>query len=83
MAGGVVITRRAFVVGLCWLAAGLSGCATARQPERPTYNDDDDDEPLSEGVRSKPPKGFFKKGSRLPGALSSEGSEIERNLGIQ
>jgi hypothetical protein len=28
------------------------------------------------------PKGFFKN-SRLPGALSSEGAEIEKSLGVQ
>lgn len=81
MAGGAVINRRAVIVSLSWLVAALCGCQAMQQGKH-SKSDDDDDDRAVEGVHSTPPKGFF-RGTRLPGAMSSEGSEIERDLGIQ
>lgn len=72
--------------------AGLSlvGCvwSNQRQGGRTVLSKKAEPEPVvtfaeeSSGSNdSAPPKGFFKN-THLPGALSSEGAEIERNLGI-
>jgi hypothetical protein len=76
--------RRWIAVGLS-LTLGLSGCQSMGQAlrhsstEKAASQSDDDD---VERVKSEAPKGFFKN-SRLSGAMSSEGRDIERSLGVQ
>jgi hypothetical protein len=76
--------RRWIAVGLS-LTLGLSGCQSMNQAmkhssaDRADSRSDDDD---VERVKSEAPKGFFKN-SRLSGAMSSEGRDIERSLGVQ
>ena len=68
----------------------IAGCLWSKgnQARRTTLTKDAEPEPIvtfsedSNGSNdSAPPKGFFKN-TRLPGALSSEAADIERNLGI-
>jgi hypothetical protein len=78
--------RRQVLAGFLALGLSLCGCQALRNEQGPTArrrDDDDDDEAVAVGVRAKPPKGFFKKGSRLPGGLSPEAREIENNFGIE
>jgi hypothetical protein len=78
------MNRRLALASLLSLSFTLCACETSRQAQRPSRDDDadDGDEVSAVRVRSKPPKGFF-RGSRLPGALSSEAREIENDFGIQ
>jgi hypothetical protein len=79
---------------ILWLAlgcAGLSlvGCesfpkrketpATTRSTTAPIPTEGQAE---SDSAASAGPKGFFKS-TRLPGAMSSEGAEIEHSLGVQ
>jgi hypothetical protein len=66
----------------------VAGCETERKsalrpksqdPAVPSAAARDEDDGSGE---TAPPKGFFRS-TRLPGALSSEGAEIEQHLGIQ
>ena len=78
--------RRIFWLGLSLLCASTLGCKLlGEQPQsksdelserRASEKSDDTDQ--SESVA---PKGFFKS-TRLPGALSDEGREVENHLGI-
>lgn len=79
---------------IVWMAAALagmglfsSGCETPNHFVRKSHPDEkaanyvpaeDGD---GEAKAAAGPKGFF-KGGRLPGAMSSEGAEIERSLGV-
>lgn len=80
---------------ILWLAlaigcagAGLCGCETLNRFGRKSGSDADAAHLTapaeSENEESAPagPKGFFKP-TRLSGALSSEGAEIERHLGVK
>jgi hypothetical protein len=69
----------------------LSGCEWIDHNVRPRASDDEPRPPevatdpeVSKSFFSEPeaPKSFFKS-SRLSGAMSSEGRDIERSLGIQ
>ncbi|HEV3168531.1 MAG TPA: hypothetical protein VGZ22_31280 [Isosphaeraceae bacterium] len=66
----------------------LTGCESLQpftrkaSPEKPAVPVDDGESESSSTTASAGPKGFFKN-SRLPGAMSSEGAEIERSLGVQ
>jgi hypothetical protein len=85
--------RRMFGLGLSMLGLlpFLSGCTETRPWLRPRSDDparartsadtdeEDKDKVLDVKSESKP---FFKS-SRLSGAMSSEGRDIERSLGIQ
>jgi hypothetical protein len=78
--------RRLLGLGLTLLSACvcLAGCETLRQATRSKADGPDQGERVAdkvEGVKSEPSKGFFQS-SRLSGAMSNEGREIERDLGI-
>jgi hypothetical protein len=85
--------RRILRLGLI-LACGvpaLPGCETLKHETRPRSGPDEPrpakaqpetGEAQPESGESTPAKGFFKP-SRLSGALSSEGRDIERSLGVQ
>ena len=81
------IVRLGPIVALACLAP--LGCATARQAKRPheadaSYKEEEDaikDEDVNPEI-AQGLKGFFKS-SRLPGAMSSEGAEIEQHLGVR
>jgi hypothetical protein len=72
-------------VALLGACTALSGCETLRHNVRQASYEpsggDDEESPKLGAVKSQPPKGFFQS-SRLPGAMSSEGRDVERNLGI-
>ena len=78
------MNRRHVIASLVSLAFWVCGCETLRHEREPKLDEvgADSAESAAVGVRSKPPKGFF-KGTRLPGALSDEAREIENNLGVQ
>jgi hypothetical protein len=74
------VKRRGLRLGLIVLSilSFLPGCESLEHYRRPRSQEDvkpDDDEPSET-------KGFFKS-SRIPGALSSEGREVEQSLGIR
>jgi hypothetical protein len=74
------VKRRILRPGALLLAAIalLSGCETLGH----TKHSGAHDEAKSDSEDTKEGAGFFKS-SRVPGAMSSEGREIERSLGIQ
>ena len=80
--------RRIRGLGLALLSAFpfLTGCETLKQevrtPKEPALEDVAEAAPEEGEVKSEAPRGFFKS-SRLSGALSDEGREIERDLGIR
>ncbi|WP_422927096.1 hypothetical protein [Singulisphaera sp. PoT] len=82
-----MMTRRILGLAAVLLLAGIvfTGCDLlnneVRSSSPATPYEDDDRESKAGAVESKPAKGFF-KASRLPGALSNEGRDIERSLGI-
>jgi hypothetical protein len=74
------VKRRGLRLGLIVLSvlSFLPGCESLEQYRRSRPQEDvkpDADEPSET-------KGFFKS-SRIPGAMSSEGREIEQSLGIR
>jgi hypothetical protein len=78
---------RTFGLGLALAAAcsALAGCEELRHGLRSKSVASSEDAANGSGVQDvKPdaPKGFFKS-TRLPGAMSDEGREIEKSLGIQ
>jgi hypothetical protein len=72
------------VVGFCAVVT-LGGCETLQRREKQLAPKVE--APASEGGAeadsTAATKGFFKQGSRIPGAMSSEGADIERSLGVQ
>jgi hypothetical protein len=88
---GIAMMRRILRLGPIAVLACLSsvGCATSRQVRRPAeadsaYREEEDaikDEDVNPEI-AQGLKGFFKS-SRLPGAMSSEGAEIEQHLGVR
>jgi hypothetical protein len=79
---GDVVKRRVLRLGLIVLSvlSLLPGCEMLdhyRRPPSPEDAKSDSDDPGVSGT-----KGFFKS-SRVPGALSSEGREVEQSLGIR
>lgn len=79
------MTRRILGPGLALVCACsvFMGCESLRHETRSKADDtglEAEDAKVGE-VKSEAPKGFFKS-SRLPGAMSDEGRDIERNLGI-
>ncbi len=64
----------------------FAGCESlnreVRPKSEPSLEDVAEAAPMEGEVRSEAPKGFFKS-SRLSGAMSDEGREIERDLGIR
>ncbi|MHC5537120.1 hypothetical protein ACYOEI_02650 [Singulisphaera rosea] len=79
---------RNFRLGLAMLYActALGGCDLLRHETRSeshdSASDDESDEESKPGkIKSEAPRGFFKS-TRLPGGMSDEGREIERDLGI-
>lgn len=75
------------IIGLALLCAcpALQGCETLHHELRWKAKDTEpaDDGDSKEGaVNSEPSKGFFHN-TRLSGALSDEGRDIERNLGVK
>jgi hypothetical protein len=99
MPRGKTMNRRSTWVGptlaLLLACPALSGCETlfhnlrARDRDRlreehAATSDKEDQEGTDKilGVSSPPPKSFFKS-SRLSGAWSDEGREIERDLGVR
>lgn len=68
-----------------WLLMGLmglaSGCAWDKSAVRTTDPDPDAIRAEEDEETRDVAKGFFKK-NRLPGTLSSEAAEIEKDLGI-
>ena len=81
------MNRRILGLGLALFCAcpGLVGCELLHHEERKHTDDrvvEEEETPAIGEVKSEAPKGFFKS-SRLPGAMSDEGRDIERNLGIQ
>jgi hypothetical protein len=84
--GGVSMTKPIFRVYVfsCAIAA-LAGCENL--PRRGQQPAPQSLAPVIEGDKeaesTAAPKGFFKQGSRIPGAMSSEGAEIEHSLGVQ
>jgi hypothetical protein len=75
--------RALFLLGVAVLSAAVvvPGCehfrnVSAHHEPAPEAEAED-----AEAQASSPPKGFFKS-TRLPGAMSEEGSEIERSLGV-
>jgi hypothetical protein len=81
------MNRRILGLGLALICAcpGLVGCELLHQSERKHADDrfvEEEETPAIGEVKSEAPKGFFKS-SRLPGAMSSEARDIERDLGIQ
>jgi hypothetical protein len=80
--------RRILRLGLILVCGGsaLPGCETLQHTLRP--RPERDEPPATESTagaaepaESPAPKGFFKS-SRLSGAWSNEGREIERDLGV-
>ena len=79
--------RLVLVLGLGCSGMMVSGCETwngftrrgSTTEPTPVAVDDGDG---AEAKGPSGPKGFFKS-TRLPGAMSSEGAEIERSLGVQ
>jgi hypothetical protein len=76
-------------LALMLASPALSGCQSLSQglghraKARPTAETADDDSGSDQGQDGlSPAKGFFHP-TRLSGALSSEGREIERDLGVQ
>jgi hypothetical protein len=70
------------VLAIVCAAALLPGCEMLRHNLRPRSDDDTarvDDAKSEESIEAK---GFFKS-SRLSGAMSSEGREIEQSLGVR
>jgi hypothetical protein len=81
--------RRIFRLGLILVCGGavLPGCETLKHETRPNSDSDvvravESKPDSGESSESAPTKGFFKS-SRLSGAMSSEGRDIERSLGVQ
>jgi hypothetical protein len=74
--------RRVLRLGLLVLSvlSILPGCESLDQYRRPRSPDDVKSD--AEESSASDSKGFFKS-SRLPGAMSSEGREIEQSLGIR
>ena len=72
-------------LALACASPALAGCETLRHGLRPdpdtTANIEDQPAEHPE-VKSEPPKGFFKS-TRLSGAMSDEGRDIEKSLGIE
>jgi hypothetical protein len=75
-------------VALAFLLSAVTGCETfnhtfhQKSADGSKTSDDGDSEKDSvQGVQSEAPKSFFKN-SRLSGALSDEGRDIERSLGV-
>ncbi|MDE2508849.1 MAG: hypothetical protein KGM43_16710 [Planctomycetota bacterium] len=68
------------------ITPGLLGCESTRHGLRPRDQVDassaESADDADKNVGSVAPKGFFKN-SRLSGAMSSEGREIENDLGIK
>lgn len=78
------------LAAVCVLTAFSSGCVD-RNARKETSESvakvaaSAHDAPEGENLGEEKPrevKNFFKKGSRLTGALSDEGAEIERSLGV-
>jgi hypothetical protein len=87
------MNRRWFGVTLISLLAfpAFSGCGWLHESLRPrnraadameTKLEEDSDSQRIGRVQSEPPQGFFNS-SRLSGAMSDEGREVERSLGIK
>jgi hypothetical protein len=84
--------RRIFRLGLILVCGGavLPGCETLKHETRPNSDSDvphaaestSESKESGDSSESTPTKGFFKS-SRLSGAMSSEGRDIERSLGVQ
>jgi hypothetical protein len=64
------------LAGCEWHRQGLRSADSAQQQET-----SESDSAKGAEVKSDAPRGFF-KATRLPGAMSDEGREIERDLGI-
>jgi hypothetical protein len=62
------------LVGCEWLHHGVRSHSDA------TANEASDPSKVEE-IKSEPPKGFFKS-TRLSGAMSDEGRDIEKSLGV-
>lgn len=78
------------MTAICFLTAISSGCVD-RNARKETSKSVAEiaatahDAPEGENLGEEKPrevKNFFKKGSRLTGAMSDEGAEIERSLGV-
>lgn len=70
-------------------SVGFSGCELFHHEHRPRAIDEPyksepeekEHESSPDKLKEESPSSFF-KGSRLPGAMSSEARDIERNLGV-
>jgi hypothetical protein len=73
-------------LALAGACSALAGCEELRHGLRSksaASSAQDEVKPSGvEAIKSDSPKGFFKS-TRLPGAMSDEGREIEKSLGIQ
>jgi hypothetical protein len=74
------VKRRELRLGLIVLSilSFLPGCESLEHYRRPRSQED----VKPEADESSESKGFFKS-SRIPGAMSSEGREVEQSLGIR
>jgi len=84
--GGVAMKRRILKFGLALVCAcpALAGCEWIHHGLRTKADStagETGDSTKVEDVKSEAPKGFFKS-TRLRGAMSDEGREIESSLGI-
>jgi hypothetical protein len=74
--------RRIMGLGLALISACsfLAGCESLGHGAKSKASEDSIADKV-DSVKPEPSKGFFKP-SRLSGAMSSEGREVERDLGI-
>jgi hypothetical protein len=75
------VKRRGLRLGLIVLSVlwFLPGCELLEHVRRPRTQED---APSSDADEPSETKGFFTS-SRIPGALSSEGREVEQSLGVR
>lgn len=77
--------RQFFWLGLSLVCASTLGCKLLGEQSRSKSDELSElraSEKSDDTEQSVAPKGFF-KASRLPGAMSDEGREVESHLGIQ
>jgi hypothetical protein len=62
--------------------AGCEGLHRNLRPDPDALANAQEDPPEHPEIKSEPPQGFFKS-TRLSGAMSDEGRDIEKSLGIE
>jgi hypothetical protein len=82
--GGVAMKRRIIGLGMALISACsfLTGCSSLGHGAKSKPSEDSIADKVDSVKQDPAASGFFKN-SRLSGAMSSEGRDIERDLGVQ